>query len=104
MKIIVAGGGKIGDSLVRQLAKEGHDLTLIDQDPQVLRTTVERVDAMGVEGNCASKAVLLQAGVEDADLLIAVTKADEVNLLCCMTAHGINKKIHTIPVNKQLTI
>ena len=96
MKIIVAGGGKIGDSLVRQLAKEGHDLTLIDQDPQVLRTTVERVDAMGVEGNCASKAVLLQAGVEDADLLIAVTKADEVNLLCCMTAHGINKKIHTI--------
>jgi len=96
MKIIVAGGGKIGQSLVRQLAKEGHDLTLIDQDPLILQTTVERVDAMGVEGNCASKAVLLQAGVEDAELLIAATKADEVNLLCCMTAHGINKKIHTI--------
>ena len=96
MKIIVAGGGKIGQNLVLQLAKEGHDLTLIDQNPHILQSTVERVDAMGVEGNCASKAVLLQAGVEDADLLIAATKADEVNLLCCMTAHGINKKIHTI--------
>ena len=96
MKIIVAGGGKIGQSLVRQLVQEGHDLTVIDRDPQVLQSIVERMDAMGVEGNCASKSVLLQAGVEDANLLIAATKADEVNLVCCMTAHGINKKIHTI--------
>ena len=96
MKIIVAGGGKIGQSLVQQLVKEGHDLTVIDRDALVLQSIVERVDAMGVEGNCASKSVLLQAGTADADLLIAATKADEVNLLCCMTAHGINKKIHTI--------
>ena len=96
MKIIVAGGGKIGQSLVRQLVQEGHDLTVIDRDPQVLQSIVEHMDAMGVEGNCASKSVLLQAGVEDANLLIAATKSDEVNLVCCMTAHGINKNIHTI--------
>lgn len=96
MNIIIAGGGKIGQTLLGQLAKEGHDVTLIDRDPYILQSTVEKLDAMGVEGNCASKAVLLQAGVKDADLVIATTNADEVNLLCCMTAHGINKKLHTI--------
>jgi len=96
MDIIIAGGGKVGQTLARQLAAEGHDLTLIDTNSQVLESTVERYDAMAVAGNCASKEVLLQAGVQDADLLIAVTNADEVNLLCCMTAHGLNKNLHTI--------
>ena len=96
MRIILAGGGKVGMTLARQLAAEGHDLTLIDHKNQVLNTAVERFDAIGVSGNCASKEVLLQAGVKDADLLIAATNADEVNLLCCMTAHGINRSIHTI--------
>ena len=71
-------------------------MTLIDQSTRVLEKTVELHDAMGVQGNCASKEVLLQAGVKDADLLIAATNADEVNLLCCMTAHGINPRLHTI--------
>lgn len=96
MNIILAGGGKVGLTLARQLAAEGHDLTLIDRNNQVLNTAVERYDAIGVSGNCASREVLLQAGVESADLLIAATNADEVNLLCCMTAHGINPGIHTI--------
>ncbi len=96
MKIIIAGGGKIGHTLARQLAAEGHELTLIDHAARVLESFVERFDAMAVAGNCASKAVLLDAGVRDAELLIAVTNADEVNLLCCMTAHGINPKLHTI--------
>ena len=96
MDIIIAGGGKVGQTLARQLAAEGHNLTLIDLDHRVLETAVERYDAMAVAGNCASKEVLLQAGVEEAELVIAATNADEVNLLCCMTAHGINKKVHTI--------
>ncbi len=96
MNIILAGGGKVGLTLARQLAAEGHDLTLIDQNTHVLNTAVEMYDAIGVTGNCASKAVLLQAGVMEADLLIASTNADEVNLLCCMTAHGLNPKLHTI--------
>ncbi len=96
MNIIIAGAGKVGKVLARQLTAEGHALTIIDTDSHVLESTVVRYDAMGVQGNCASKAVLLQAGVEDADLLITATNADEVNLLSCMTAHGINPKIHTI--------
>lgn len=96
MNIIIAGVGKVGQTLARQLAAEGHNLTVIDQRSQVLERTVESFDALGVAGNCASMDVLLQAGVRDADLLIAATNADEVNLLCCMTAHGINKDLHTI--------
>lgn len=96
MNIIIAGAGKVGKVLARQLTAEGHALTIIDSDSHVLESTVVRYDAMGVQGNCASKAVLLQAGVQDADLLITATNADEVNLLSCMTAHGINPKIHTI--------
>ena len=96
MNIIIAGAGKVGKVLARQLTAEGHDLTVIDTNSHVLETTVVRYDAIGVQGNCASKAILLQAGVEDADLLITATDADEINLLSCMTAHGINPKIHTI--------
>ncbi len=96
MNIIIAGGGKIGLTLARQLSAEGHDLTLIDKDRRVLEETVNRYDAMVISGNCASKEVLLSAGVEEADLLIAVTALDEVNLLCCMTAHGLNNNLHTI--------
>ena len=96
MNIIVAGGGKVGLTLIRQLVAEGHNLTLIDKDSQVLQTAVERYDTIAVSGNCASREVLLRAGIADADLLIAAAGADEINLLCCMTAHGINKKLHTI--------
>lgn len=96
MNIIIAGGGKVGKALARQLSAEGHDLTVVDLDNRVLQSTVEQCDVMAVEGNCASMPVLMQAGAKDADLLIAATNADEVNLLCCMTAHGINRKLHTI--------
>lgn len=96
MDIIVAGGGKVGKTLIRQLAAEGHNLTVIDVDSRVVSAAVEQFDAMAVQGNCASKEVLLRAGIMEAELLIAVTGADELNLLCCMTAHGLNDKVHTI--------
>lgn len=96
MNIIVAGVGKVGYTLANQLIQEGHSLTLIDRDNSVVTTAVETFDAIGIVGNCASKEVLVDAGVESADLLITATNADEVNLLCAMTAHGINPKIHTI--------
>ncbi len=96
MNIIIAGDGKVGSTLARQLARDGYDLTLIDSNPNVLSATVEDLDVITVHGNCASMSVLLEAGVKDADLLIAVTHADEVNLLCCTTAHGINPNLHTI--------
>ena len=96
MNIIIAGGGKVGSTLAQQLSAEKHDITLIDSNSQVLGAIMERFDVMTVQGNCAAMSVLLQAGVKDADLLIAATSADEVNLLCCTTAHGINPKLHTI--------
>ena len=96
MKIIVAGDGKLGSLLTRQLSAEGYDLTLIDANLKQLESSEERFDIMVVQGNCASMEVLEQAGVEEADLLIAVTGADEINLLCCMTAHGMNSRLHTI--------
>ena len=96
MKIIIAGEGKVGAMLTKQLSAEGYDLTLIDANKKILDASEERYDIMAVQGNCASMEVLVQAGVKDADLLIAVTNADEINLLCCMTAHGINANIHTI--------
>jgi trk system potassium uptake protein TrkA len=96
VKIIIAGDGKVGSMLTKQLSSEGHDITIIDAKLKVLESTEERYDIMAVQGNCASMATLEQAGVKDANLLIAVTNADEVNLLCCMTAHGLNPDIHTI--------
>lgn len=96
MKILIAGDGKVGATLARQLSAEGHDLTIIDLNQRVLEDSMERYDLITIQGNCASMNVLKQAEVEDADLLIAVTNADEVNLLCCMTAHGMNPALHTI--------
>ena len=96
MKIIIAGVGKVGSTLARQLSASGYDITLIDVKQQVLESNVEKYDVMAVLGNCATMETLLQAGVNDADLLIATTGADELNLLCSMTAHGINPNIHTI--------
>ena len=96
MNIIIAGDGKVGSMLTRQLSTEGHDITVIDSNSKVLEATVERYDVIAVHGNCASMDVLLQAGVKEADLLIAATSEDEVNLLCCTTAHALNPKLHTI--------
>ena len=96
MNIIIAGDGKVGSMLTRQLSNEGHSITVIDSNAKVLNTTVERYDVIAVHGNCASMDVLLEAGVKDANLLIAATSEDEVNLLCCSTAHALNPKLHTI--------
>ena len=96
MNIIIAGDGKVGSMLTRQLSSEGHDITVIDSNSKVLESSVERYDVISVHGNCAAMSVLQQAGVRDADLLIAATSEDEVNLLCCTTAHAMNQKLHTI--------
>ncbi len=96
MKILIAGDGKVGSTLARQLSAEGHDLVLIDSDVSVLQNTEEQYDLMSMQGNCASMQTLSQADVEHAELLIACTGTDEVNLLCCMTAHRLNPSIHTI--------
>lgn len=83
--------------LASQLAAENdYDLTIVEKNTQVLQSVVEKYDVMGVQGNCAAMSTLLDAGVKEADLLIAATSADEVNLLCCVTAHSLNPRLHTI--------
>ncbi|MBQ8331759.1 MAG: Trk system potassium transporter TrkA [Clostridia bacterium] len=96
MKILIAGSGQVGEMLIKQLSSEGYDLTVIDSDPLVLEKLVDRYDVMAVRGNCASLETMRQAGGEHADLMIAATGSDEINLLCSMTVHGLNPKIHTI--------
>ena len=96
MNIIIAGNGRVGATLARQLSTEGYNVTLIDSDSDVLLRGQDDIDVLAIHGNCASMRVLREAGVMDADLLLAVTNMDEVNLLCCTTAHGLNPKLHTI--------
>ncbi|MDY4682527.1 MAG: NAD-binding protein [Lachnospiraceae bacterium] len=86
MKIIIAGGGKIGSTLTAQLSAEGHEITVVDRKAEVLENIMESYDVIAVQGNSASMDVLEQADVQEANLLIAATDTDEVNLLSCMTA------------------
>lgn len=96
MRILIAGNGKVGETLVAELSAEGYDLTVIDTDSSVLERVSEKYDVMTLLGNCASMKTLRDADVEGADLLIAATGSDELNLLCCVTAHKMNPHLHTI--------
>lgn len=96
MKVLICGYGDIGETLARELGAAGYDLTLMDSNPQVLESGINRYDVMAVQGNCASMDALQRAGVKKCKLLIACTGSDELNLLCCMTARTLNPRIHTI--------
>lgn len=97
MKIIIAGDGKVGETLAAQLsAEKRHNITLIDTRSDVLEASVSAYDVFAVLGNCANSQTLRDAGVENADLLIAATGNDEVNLLCSTIAHALNGGLHTI--------
>ncbi len=86
LHIIIVGCGKVGSTLVDRLVEADHDITVIDESPGELQLITDRYDVSGVLGNGASFAVQQEAGVEEADILIAVTASDELNLLCCMIA------------------
>ena len=84
MKIIIVGCGKVGGTLAKQLCSEGHDVTVLDKDASKLRAMSSGYDVLALEGDASSYSDLKEAGVEDADILIAVTDSDEKNLLCCL--------------------
>ena len=86
MTIIIVGCGKVGVALARLLSVEEHNIVMIDTVAQKIQDIVEELDVMGIVGNGSSISVLTEAGMQDADLLIAVTGSDELNLLCCMFA------------------
>lgn len=86
MNIIIAGCGGVGHTLAEQLTAEGHEVTVIDSDNKNLQSVVSQLDVMGVLGNSTSYKVQMEAGIDSADLLIAVTDHDEVNMLTCLIA------------------
>lgn len=91
MNIIIVGCGKVGRSLVEQLSSENHDISIVDPKAYVVQSMVDMYDVFGIVGNGASYNVLTEVGVEEADLLIAVTNSDELNLLCCLIAKKAGK-------------
>lgn len=86
MNIIIVGCGKVGEELAVRLNDEGDNVTVIDIDPVKVNNLTSRLDVLGVTGNGATHLIQQEAGIRDADLLIAVTGSDELNLLCCLIA------------------
>ena len=95
MQILIVGCGNVGQTLVQQLGKEGHNITVIEEKSSVLQNVVNTYDVMGIVGNGASYSIMKDAGIESADLMIAVTDSDELNLLCCLIAKKAGN-CHTI--------
>lgn len=96
MNIIIVGCGKVGKVLAAQLSKEDNSICIVDTDSEVVHKLTETYDVMGIIGNGSSFNVLLEAGLNTADLLIAVTESDEVNLLCCTIAKKGRNNCRTI--------
>ena len=91
LKIIIVGNGKVGHTLIDQLSKEGNNITVIEKDSSVIADLDSQFDVITIKGNGASYNTLKEAGVEDADLVIAVTGSDELNLLCYTIAKQFSK-------------
>ncbi|MBQ4055277.1 MAG: Trk system potassium transporter TrkA [Clostridia bacterium] len=89
LSIIIVGAGKVGETLVEKLVREGHDITIVDKNAERVQSVASTYDVMGLVGNGAIYSVQLEAGIEEADLLIAVTGSDELNLLCCTVAKRV---------------
>lgn len=105
MKIIILGAGQVGASLAQHLASEANDITVIDNDEKILAELRDRLDIGVVTGQASHPNVLIQAGIEDADLLIAVTSNDEVNMIACQVAYSLfrtPKKIARVRSNNYL--
>jgi len=90
MKILIVGSGAVGFTLAEHLSEEGHDIILLDQDPERASYAQDQLDIMTIAGNGASLSTLEQAGIEKVDLIAAVTNVDEVNLIACMSAAQFN--------------
>ena len=91
MRVIVCGAGRVGFGIARRLSRENNDVTVIDQNKALVRTVSERLDARGLVGNGSYPDVLADAGAREADMIIAVTHSDEVNMIACQIAHTLFK-------------
>jgi len=91
MNIIICGAGKVGFSISKQLTAQGHSITVIDQSSELIQKINEAQDVKGIVGTATFPSVLEKAGAEDADMIIAVTRSDETNMVICQVAHSIFK-------------
>jgi len=92
MRILIVGDGKVGHTLATELLREGHDITIIDQDDEVIKKTTDNLDVICVQGNGANASTLMEAEVDRADILIAATATDEINMLCCLIGKHLGAK------------
>lgn len=92
MRILVVGDGKLGHTLAEHLAKEGHDVVIVDRSDEVLQRSEDTLDVMCVKGNGANATTLMDAGADKADIIIAATAGDEINMLCCLIAKRLGAK------------
>ncbi len=98
MKIVIVGAGAVGFNLAKQLSKEGHDISVVEKDQDLVKRISERLDVFVVSGSASSPAILEEAGIKNADMVLAVTNSDEINMVVCMLAHsyGVKTKIARI--------
>ena len=89
MKIIILGAGQVGSSVAENLASEANDITVVDNNEHLLRELQDRLDLRSVLGHASHPDVLLQAGAEDADMILAVTNSDETNMVACQVAYSL---------------
>ena len=89
MKIIILGAGQVGGTLATDLSREKHDVTVVDSNPQKLQELQQRLDILTITGRASYPEVLRQAGAKDADLMIAVTDSDEVNMIACLVGSAL---------------
>jgi trk system potassium uptake protein TrkA len=107
MKIVVIGDGKVGRTIVEHASKEGHEIVIIDKNPSVVEQLVNQYDVMGISGNGTIYDIQRSAGVDKADLVIAATSSDEVNILSCIVAKNLGAKatmarVRNYEYNKQI--
>ncbi len=89
MKVVICGGGQVGASIAAYLSEEGNNVTVIDQNPNIVADLNESMNVTGIVGHAAHPDVLERAGAADAEMLIAATYSDEVNMVACQVAHSL---------------
>jgi len=111
MKILVVGAGAVGYNLAKQLSKEGHDISVVEKDQNLIKRLSGKLDVRVVSGSASSIAILEEAGIKDADMLLAVTNSDEINMVVCTLANGYGVKTKiarirnlSLPMMRQLCI
>ena len=103
MKLIICGAGQVGWQIAKHLSSENNDITVIDKDIELVRRLTNSLDVAGVTGLASHPNVLDRAGAKDADMIIAVTRSDEVNMVVCQVAHSvfsIPRRIHELENNR----